>query len=145
MIIRAAILALAATGALAAPQRYNAPGLPESAPFSSAVVVGETIYLAGHLGRDPATGELAKGGVAGETRQTLDNMARTLAGLGAALSDVVSCTAFLADMKDYAAFNGAYVESFPGPKPARATVAVAGLALDARVEIQCVAVRATEE
>ncbi|MHA7871180.1 MAG: RidA family protein [Hyphococcus sp.] len=123
------------------PSFYRDPSLPDWAPFSSAVTVGDTIYVSGHLGRDPETNELVADDAADQTRQTLLNMERTLNAVGAGLSDVVKCTIFLDDMADYAAMNEAYAESFPGEKPARSTIGSDGLAMGAKVEIECIAVR----
>ncbi len=120
---------------------YRNPGLPETFPFSSAVVVGDTIYLSGELGIDYETFSLVDGGVAAETRQIFKNYEATLAALGADLSDLVKCTVFLGDMENYAAMNAAYSESLPNPKPARSTFGVNGLALGAALEIECIAVR----
>ena len=122
-------------------QHYRNPKLPISFPFSSAVVVGDTIYLSGELGVDYETFELVEGGVGAETRQIFENYETTLTALGADLADIVKCTVFLGDMKNYAAMNAAYAASLPDPKPARSTVGVNGLALDAALEIECIAVR----
>lgn len=123
------------------PDFYRDPSLPDWAPFSSAVTVGDTIYVSGHLGRDPETNELISDDVADQTRQTFANMERTLGAVGAELSDIVKCTVFLDEMADYPAMNAAYVETFPGPKPARSTIGADGLAIGAKVEIECIAVK----
>ncbi|MEM8771691.1 MAG: RidA family protein [Pseudomonadota bacterium] len=120
---------------------YRDAKLPDWAPFSSAVVVGDTIYVSGHLGRDPETNELVEGGAGPETRQTMRNMKKTLNAVGASFRDVVKCTVFLDDMDDYEAMNEAYVEFFRGPRPARSTIGADGLALGAKVEIECIAAR----
>ena len=136
-----AAASLLMTGAHASePEFYRAPSLPDWAPFSSAVTVGETIYVSGHLGRDPQTNELVAGGAGPQTRQTLENMQVTLDAVGASLSDVVKCTVFLDDMEDFTVMNEAYVAAFTGPKPARSTIGADGLALGAAVEIECIAV-----
>lgn len=123
------------------PDFYRDPSLPDWAPFSSAVTVGDTIYVSGHLGRDPETNELISDDIADQTRQTFANMERTLSAVDAELSDIVKCTVFLDEMADYPAMNSAYVETFPGPKPARSTVGADGLAIGAKVEIECIAVK----
>ncbi|NNL89805.1 MAG: RidA family protein [Marinicaulis sp.] len=120
---------------------YRNPQLPETFPFSSAVVVGETIYLSGELGLDYDTMTLVDGGVAAETTQIFENYQKTLAALGAGLSDIVKCTVFLDDMAEYSAMNEAYAAALPDPKPARSTFGVDGLALGAALEIECIAVR----
>tara|TARA_R110000824_G_scaffold186969_1_gene368183 strand:- start:370 stop:870 length:501 start_codon:yes stop_codon:yes gene_type:complete len=109
-------------------------------PFSKAVVVGNTIYLAGEVGIDPDTGSIAPGGTGPETTQIFANLERTLNTLDADLSDLVKCTVYLGDMEDYGEMNAAYAAALPDPKPARATVGVSGLAVGARLEIDCIAV-----
>ena len=109
-------------------------------PFSEAVRVGRTLYLSGQIGTVAGKVELAPGGIGPETRQTLDNIEAVLARAGAGLSDVVKCTVFLADIAEWPAMNEVYVQYFESPYPARSAVAGSGLALDARVEIECIAV-----
>ena len=84
---------------------------------------------------------LVPGGVAAETAQALRNIETILASQGASLADVAKCTVFLLDMQDFAAMNEAYIPFFRGSPPARSTIAAKGLALDARVEIECIAAR----
>jgi 2-iminobutanoate/2-iminopropanoate deaminase len=138
----ASALALVACGGPAQTRIYDRdPGLPDNLPFSSAVVVGDTIYLSGEIGRKPGTMTLVEGGVGAETTQILKNIEATLKRLNADLSDVVKCTVFLDDMNEYAAMNAAYAEAFPGDKPARSTFGADGLAMGAALEIECLAVR----
>ncbi len=106
------------------------------APYSRAVRVGDTLYLAGTLGT--SDGALAPGGIEGETAQALDNIEANLAEHGLTLADVIKCTVFLADTDDFAAMNGVYAQRFAPPRPARTTVA-AGLVFNARIEIDCIA------
>ena len=118
----------------------SAPGIEGSdLPFSAAVRVGNTLYLSGALGNVPGTLDLAEGGIQGETRQTLENIKSTLETFGASMDDVVKCTVFLADIAEWAAMNEIYVTYFDD-KPARSALGASGLALDARVEIECIAV-----
>jgi len=136
-----ASLALAACASGAAPRAFDRdPALGELA-FSSAVVVGDTIYLSGEIGRAPGSATVVAGGVGAETRRIFENYKATLARVGASLEDVVKCTVFLDDMADYAEMNAAYREFFPGDKPARSTFGVDGLALGASLEIECLAVK----
>ena len=107
--------------------------------FSSAVRAGNTLYLSGNLGNVPGTLELAAGGIDGETRQTLDNIAAVLEQFGSSLDDVVKCTVFLADINDWPAMNEVYRTYFKNA-PARSALGANGLALNARVEIECIAV-----
>lgn len=116
------------------------PGAVAGLPFSSAVRVGEVIYLSGQIGNRIGTRELVPGGIAAETRQTLENIGTILQAAGSSLDRVFKCTVFLADIADYAAMNEVYAGFFPGDPPARSTVAGSGLALGARVEIECMAV-----
>jgi reactive intermediate/imine deaminase len=108
-------------------------------PFSSAVQVDDTLYLSGVLGTPPGSNTLVEGGIAAETRQTMDNMKAVLEAFGSSMDHVVKCTVFLADMAEWGDMNEVYLEYFATP-PARSALAVAGLALDARVEIECIAV-----
>jgi 2-iminobutanoate/2-iminopropanoate deaminase len=109
-------------------------------PYSQAVVAGGFVFVAGQIALDPATGVLAGGGdVARETERCLENVAAILAAAGASLADVVRCDVFLADLRDFAAFNDAYAKSFPKDPPARATVQASRLPKDARVEIAAIA------
>ena len=108
-------------------------------PFSEAVRVGHTLYLSGQLGYDDATGKLVEGGIAAETRKTLENIKATLEKHGSSMAEVVKCTVFLADIAEWAAMNTVYVEYFPSNPPARSALGVSGLALGARTEIECMA------
>ena len=111
-------------------------------PFSPAVRVGNLIYLAGQIGTDPsAAGGVVSGGIEAETRQTLNNIKRTLEAVGSSMDRVVKCTVFMADMKEWDAMNVIYRTYFTAPNyPARSALGVNGLALNARVEIECMAV-----
>ncbi len=108
-------------------------------PFSDAVRVGNMLYLSGKIGNIPGTLELAPGGIAGETRQTLENIKASLERYGSSLAEVVKCTVFLADIAEWGAMNEVYVQYFPDNPPARSALGVGGLALDARLEIECMA------
>jgi len=120
-------------------QVINLPGAPLNLPFSAAVRVGNVLYLSGQLGTVPGTRQLADTGIAGQTKQALENVKGVLAAAGSSLERVVKCTVFLLDIKDYAAMNAVYATYFPKDPPARSTVAGSGLALGARVEIECLA------
>jgi 2-iminobutanoate/2-iminopropanoate deaminase len=118
----------------------NMPGTAElDLPFSSAVRVGNTLYLSGNVGNIPGTINLAEGGIAGETRQTMDNISTVLQEFGSSMDDVVKCSVFLADMAEWGAMNEVYKTYFKNP-PARSALGASGLALNARVEIECIAV-----
>jgi reactive intermediate/imine deaminase len=118
---------------------FQSASLPRVLPFSSAVRGGDILYVSGNLGNVPGKFELVAGGVAAQTRQALENIRESLAVAGSSLDRVVKCTVFLADMADFQAMNEAYREFFPIDPPARTTVAVKALAMNARVEIECIA------
>ena len=111
-------------------------------PFSEATRVGDTIYLSGQVGNIPGTIELARGGIRGETKQTLENIRAVLERHGSSLDKVAKCTVFLADIADWPAVNEVYREFFGPQYPARSSVGASGLAIGARVEIECIAVTA---
>ncbi len=110
-------------------------------PYSQAIASGDTVWVAGQLGLDPATGKMVEGGIEGETRRALENVRAILEAAGLALEDVVQTQVFLADLDDFQAMNAVYATFFPKAPPARATVQVARLPRGARVEILAVAVR----
>jgi 2-iminobutanoate/2-iminopropanoate deaminase len=109
--------------------------------FSSAVRSGDFIFLSGQLGALPGVNppQLVEGGIEAETRQTFANISAVLEAAGATLADIVKCTVYLVDIDDYAAMNAVYIEYFPDDPTARAALAGSGLALGARVEIDCIA------
>ncbi len=114
---------------------------PTGLPFSEAVRVGNTLYLSGQIGIKPGTLELAPGGIEAEARQTLENIRTTLQAHGFGMRDVVKCTVMLADIAEWAAFNTVYRTYFAPPFPARSALGANGLALGARVEVECIAAR----
>jgi len=109
-------------------------------PYSQAMVGGGFVFTVGVVGSNPATSQLVPGGLAAEARQALENLDRILDAAGSVMTAIVKCTVYLTDMGDFAAFNEIYSSKVPKPFPARTTVAVLGLPLGARVEIDCVAV-----
>jgi len=126
--------------AAAEPVYLSATGTEEmNLPFSAAVRVNDILYLSGALGIVPGTRDLAEGGIQGETRQTLENISRTLENFGSSMDRVVKCTVFLADMAEWSAMNEVYRTYFSNP-PARSAVGASGIALNGRVEIECIAV-----
>ncbi|HYH46960.1 MAG TPA: Rid family detoxifying hydrolase [Thermoanaerobaculia bacterium] len=110
-------------------------------PYSQAVWAGNTLYLSGQIGIDPATGQLVPGGFEAEAKRALDNCRTILSAAGLTLADVVQVQVFLADMADYAALNAVYAPYFPAQPPARAAIGVAALPRGARVEILMTAAR----
>jgi len=118
----------------------QAPGTEDmNLPFSTAVRVNDVLYLSGAIGLVPGTRQLADGGIQGETRQTLENVKQTLETFGSSMDKVFKCTVFLADMSEWDAMNEVYRTYFENP-PARSALGASGLALGARVEIECIAV-----
>jgi reactive intermediate/imine deaminase len=115
------------------------PGSLPDLPFSSAVQVGNVLYLSGAIGNLPGTRQLVDTGVAKQTQQTLDNIKAVLTHAGSSLDRVFKCTVFLVNIKDYEEMNRVYATYFPKDPPARSTVAGSGLALGAKVEIECLA------
>jgi len=129
----------------AQPQRHRAIR-PEKAPntglpFSPGILAGGTLYISGHLGRDPVTSRLVSGGIEAETRQSLANIREVLRAAGMDFTNVTSVTAYIATFDDFAKFNAVYREVFPTDPPARATVQVAALNDRARIELQMIAVK----
>ena len=115
---------------------------PSPAPLSPGILAGDTLYLSGSTGGDPETGQLVKGGFEPELRQIFSNVQTVLKAADMTLADVVSVTAYFADMADYARFNELYREYFTSnPLPTRSTVAVKELARGARIELTMTAVR----
>lgn len=108
-------------------------------PYSQAIRVDGFVFCSGQVGLDPKTGKIVEGGVAQQTRQVLDNLAAVLASADLTLTAIVKTTIFLVDINDFATVNAIYAERMGTPPPARSTVAVAGLPLGARVEIEAVA------
>lgn len=118
-------------------QHYGSPTLNgQKLPFSRAVRVGDILYLSGAIGRGP-DGKPPEG-IEAQTKATMEDVGETLKLAGLGYKDLFHCTAFLADMNDWPAFNKVYVTYFPdGPLPARSAVGVNGLALAALMEIEC--------
>ena len=110
-------------------------------PYSQAIEANGIVFVSGQLPIDPATGAFAEGGIKELTRQSLTNMKAILAEAGLTMSNVVKTTVFLADMADFAEMNEVYASFFEGVCPARSAVAVKTLPKEARVEIECIAVR----
>jgi 2-iminobutanoate/2-iminopropanoate deaminase len=120
-------------------QYYKTPR-PMVLPFSDAVRVGTIIFLSGEIGVDYATMKVVPGGIKAETKQTLDNIKGTLEKYGSSMDNVFKCTVMIADMKEWPAMNEVYVTYFKKDRlPARSAIGANGLALGAKVEIECLA------
>ena len=121
-------------------QAISSPNAPAAiGPYSPAIRAGSLLFLSGQVALDPATGSLIEGDVRAQTHRALENMRALLEAAGLDFSNVVRTTVFLADMSDFAAMNDVYGTFFLAPAPARATVEVARLPKDARVEIDAIA------
>ena len=119
---------------------WHTPYGKPTRPFSPAVQVGNLLFLAGQVGTSAnAQGGVVPGGIQAETRQTMLNIKDVLEKSGSSLDRVVKCTVFMADMREWDAMNEVYATFFPRNKPARSAFGANGLALSARVEIECIA------
>jgi 2-iminobutanoate/2-iminopropanoate deaminase len=136
----AALCACAARHSDATPEYITPNGPPPATrPFSPAVRVGDMLYLAGQIGTD-STGKVVPGGIQAETRQALTNIRDLLQRNGSSMDRVVRCLVMVADMGEWPAMNEVYATFFPAHFPARSAMGANGLALGARVEIECTAV-----
>ena len=121
-------------------QAISSPDAPKAiGPYSQAIRTGQLLFASGQIPTDPATGVIVDGDVAAQTRRVFDNLGAVLKAANLSFADVVKTTVFLADMNDFAAMNEVYGKYFSEPYPARATVQVARLPKDARVEIDLIA------
>jgi 2-iminobutanoate/2-iminopropanoate deaminase len=136
---------LATTAAAQQPDKQviRLPGSLPGLPFSTATRVGNVLYLSGQIGTLPGTRQLADTGIAKQTQQTLENIKAVLTYAGSSMERVFKCTVFLTNIADFARMNEVYATFFPKDPPARSTVAGSGLALGARVEIECLATAGT--
>ena len=123
-----------------AKQAIFSPDAPKAiGPYSQAVRAGDLLFLSGQVAIDPSSGNIIDGDIAAQTRRVFDNLGAVLAAGGRSFTDVLRTTVFLADMNDFSAMNAVYAQYFSEPYPARATVQVARLPKDARVEIDMIA------
>lgn len=146
--MRTFLAVLAATATLSTAHAEQQPSvqfldsgkvLPTNLPFSEAVRLGNTLYLSGQIGTVPGTSRLVPGGLKEEARQTMENIKTSLEAHGYSMRDLVKCTVMLADISEWAAFNEVYKTFFSGRYPARSALGANGLALRARVEVECIA------
>ena len=108
-------------------------------PFSEAVTYGNIIYVSGQVGDLPNTDQLIEGGIVPETNQAMKNIQQILLENGSSLEQVIKCTCMLADINEWAQMSAEYIKFFPNHKPARSAFGTTGLAIGARVEIECMA------
>ena len=140
-LLCAALAASAAATADAPDVEYYGAGSETEAalPFSDAVRAGDLLFVSGKIGNEPGSMKLAAGGIQAETRQALEHIKASVEKHGSSMDRVVKCTVFLADMAEWGKMNEVYVQYFPKNKPARSALGASGLALNARVEIECIA------
>ena len=119
----------------------SARGPAAIGPYAHATWAGDLLYLSGQTPIDPATGKLIDGDVEAQTHRAFDNLEAVLGDAGLTMGHVIKCNVYLTDMADFAKMNAAYGKRFEAPYPSRTTVAVAGLPLGARVEIELIARR----
>ncbi len=121
----------------------NPPDAPKAiGPYSSAIQAGNMLFLAGQIAIDPKTQQFkADASIEDQTRQTLDNLKAVLAASGMTMANVVSVSVFMKDLNDFSKMNAVYATYFKEAPPARATVEVARLARDAKIEISMIAVK----
>jgi 2-iminobutanoate/2-iminopropanoate deaminase len=117
-------------------------GAPQAiGPYSQATIFGDLVFTAGQIALDPASMEIIDGGIAEQTDQVLANLEAVLTEAGSGFARVLKTTVFLRDMADFSAMNEVYARRFGGHRPARSTVAAAGLPRSVLVEIECIAIR----
>jgi 2-iminobutanoate/2-iminopropanoate deaminase len=135
------VVLLAGSGRSVAQEKrvIKLPGT-EALPFSDGVIAGNTLYVAGQEGTDDK-GKLAAGGIAAEAQAALANIEKIVKSAGFEMKDIVSVTVYLADIHEFGDMNKVYKSVMPDPKPARATVQVAALVNNARIEISAIAVK----
>tara|TARA_R110000796_G_scaffold252645_2_gene390203 strand:+ start:61379 stop:61756 length:378 start_codon:yes stop_codon:yes gene_type:complete len=118
----------------------NSANAPKAlGPYCSAIRTGNLLFCSGQTGIDPLTNKIESTTVEGQTKQVLANLKAVLTSEGLSVNNVVKCNVYLSDMQHFETMNGVYGEFFEGHTPARTTVAVAGLPLNALVEIECIA------
>ena len=116
------------------------PKAPQAlGPYSQAIVANGFVFTSGQIALDPKTNSLVDGSIEEQTKQVLENLSNVLESVGGSLKRALKTTVFLQDMSDFSAMNKVYSEYFPDHKPARSTVQVAKLPLNAKVEIELVA------
>ena len=137
----AGVIALVLSMEIAVPASAKPPeyfGSDLGFPFAEAVQVGDMLFLSGQIGNAPGARSVVPGGIEAETKQTMDNIGAILKRRGLGYDSLVKCTVMLADMKEWPAFNTIYATYFkPGRFPARSAFGANGLALGAKVELEC--------
>jgi 2-iminobutanoate/2-iminopropanoate deaminase len=120
----------------------SSPNAPKAiGPYSQAVWTGNLLYCSGQTPIDPETGKLVEGGISEQARQAFRNLESVLSGAGLTMNQVIKVNVYLTSMANFAEMNTVYQDRFTAPYPARTTVAVAALPLNAMVEIELIAER----
>ena len=135
----ASLMAAGKPASSSAKRAINPPGTAEGLPFSNGILVGNTLYVAGQEGLE--NGKLVEAGITAQTQAALTNIKKIVEQAGFQMSDVVSVTVYMADLSEFGDMNKVYKTFFPEPRPARATVQVAALVSNARIEISAIAVK----
>jgi 2-iminobutanoate/2-iminopropanoate deaminase len=136
------LLTLCFAGKKVVREVISTPNAPAAiGPYSQAIRVGNTLYLAGQLGMDPKTGKFAGKDFESQARQALENQKAILTAAGFSLEDVVQCQVFVTDLNNYPKFNTIYKEYFKKDFPARAVLEVSRIPADGLIEIMMVAVK----
>lgn len=121
-------------------QAIHAPGAPKAmGAYSPAIKAGNLVFVSGQIPLDPSTGQLVDGDMATQTDRVMKNLVAVLAGAGLDFSHVVRTTVFISDMNEFGAMNEVYAKYVVDPPPARATVQVARLPRDVKIEVDCIA------
>ncbi|QXM23388.1 RidA family protein [Elioraea tepida] len=139
-VVAAALLAAAPAAAQRVISTPNAPAA--IGPYSQAIQAGPFLFLAGQIAIDPATNEVKRGTIEEETKLVLDNLKAVVEAAGMTMANIVSTTVFMADLNEFPRMNAVYATYFPTNPPARATVQVARLPRDVKIEIAAIAYRA---
>ena len=122
-------------------QVVTAPDAPKAmGAYSPAIKAGNLLFVSGQIPVDPATGNLVQGDIAAQSEQVMRNLTALLRAAGASFTNVVRTTVYLADMNDFAGMNEVYSRYIVDPPPARATVQVARLPRDVKIEVDAIAV-----
>lgn len=119
----------------------STPNAPAAiGPYSQAIGAGSLVFASGQIPVDPRTGEMPEG-IEAQARQAMENVKALLEAAGTSLANVVKTTCFLADIRDFAAFNAVYAEYFPANAPARSCVQVAAIPKGALCEVEVIALK----
>lgn len=138
-------LSLSGTGAIqensSSKKIIHMTDTPGNTPFSPAILINDTLYISGQLARNPETGKFEGETMAEQAEFVIKNIEILCKKAGMDLTNVVSTTVYISDFSEFREFNSVFVKMFPKDPPTRATVQVARLALDAKIEISAIAIK----